>query len=110
MARILVAEDDGPVADVVQTMLRSGGYEVVLAKNGDEAIRIFREQDFDLVLCDVHMPGKDGLEVTEEDPSIVTGYPHSVDDRQLSAGHWWSSPRSSLLECKQESRCHESAC
>jgi CheY-like chemotaxis protein len=66
MARILVAEDDLLVGDTVQTMLRSGGYEVVLARNGDEAIRIFGEQKFDLVLCDVHMPGKDGLEVTEE--------------------------------------------
>jgi CheY-like chemotaxis protein len=66
MARILVAEDDLQVGDTVQTMLRSGGYEVVLARNGDEAIRIFGKQKFDLVLCDVHMPGKDGLEVTEE--------------------------------------------
>jgi CheY-like chemotaxis protein len=66
MARILVAEDDELVANVVLTMLRSGGYEVVLAKNGAEAVRIFGEQQFDLVLCDVHMPGKDGLEVTEE--------------------------------------------
>jgi CheY-like chemotaxis protein len=66
MARILLAEDDLLVADAVQTMLRSGGHEVVLAKRGDEAIRLFREQTFDLVLCDVHMPGKDGLEVTEE--------------------------------------------
>jgi CheY-like chemotaxis protein len=48
MACILVAEDDGQVADVVQTMLRSGGYEVVLAGNGDEAVRIFGEQPFDL--------------------------------------------------------------
>jgi len=66
MARILVAEDDELVANVVLAMLRSGGYEVVLAKNGTEAVRIFGEQQFDLVLCDVHMPGKDGLEVTEE--------------------------------------------
>jgi CheY-like chemotaxis protein len=43
MARILVAEDDLLVGDTVQTMLRSGGYEVVLARNGDEAIRIFGE-------------------------------------------------------------------
>ena len=66
MARILVAEDDLLVADTVQAMLRSGGHEVVLAKRGDEAICLFRDQTFDLVLCDVHMPGKDGLEVTEE--------------------------------------------
>ena len=66
MARILVAEDDLLVADTVQTMLRSGGHEVVLANRGDEAIRLFREQIFELVLCDVHMPGKDGLEVIDE--------------------------------------------
>ncbi|HZF35696.1 MAG TPA: response regulator [Candidatus Angelobacter sp.] len=66
MARILMAEDDGLVADAVQTMLRSGGHDVILASHGEEAIRLFREQAFDLVLSDVHMPGKDGLEVTEE--------------------------------------------
>ena len=66
MARILVAEDDLLVADTVQTILRTGGHEVVLANRGDEAIRLFREQTFDLVLCDVHMPGKDGLEVIDE--------------------------------------------
>jgi CheY-like chemotaxis protein len=66
MARILVAEDDVLVADTVQSMLRSGGHEVILAQHGDEAIRLFREQSFDLLVCDVHMPGKDGFEVIEE--------------------------------------------
>ncbi|HEV8715686.1 MAG TPA: response regulator [Candidatus Binatia bacterium] len=75
MARILVAEDDLLVADTVQTMLRSGGYEVILVRNGDEAVRMFREQDFDLVLCDVHMPGKDGLEATEEIRRLSPGVP-----------------------------------
>jgi CheY-like chemotaxis protein len=66
MARILLAEDDLLVGDTVQAMLRSGGYDVVMVRSGDEATVVFGEQTFDLVLCDVHMPGKDGLEVIEE--------------------------------------------
>jgi len=66
MARILLAEDDGMVADTVLTMLRSGGHDVAWAKHGDEAICLFRGEEFDLVFCDVHMPGKDGFEVIEE--------------------------------------------
>jgi CheY-like chemotaxis protein len=50
----------------IETMLRSAGHEVVSAADGDNGIRRFREQKFDLVLCDVHMPGKGGHEVIEE--------------------------------------------
>jgi len=66
VARVLVIEDDLFVGDTVQTMLRSGGHEVVLALRGDEGLQLFQEQAFDLVLCDVHLPGRDGLEVIEE--------------------------------------------
>lgn len=60
MVRILLVEDDLLVADIVQTMLRSRGYDVDWAANGDDAIRL------DLVLCDVQMRGKDGFEVIAE--------------------------------------------
>jgi len=66
VARILLVEDDGDVRATVAMMLRSGGHEVVAAADGDAGIRLFREQRFDLVLCDVHMPGRDGIEVVEE--------------------------------------------
>jgi len=66
VARILVVEDDSDVRHTVAMMLRSGGHEVVAAADGDAGIRLFREQRFDLVLCDVHMPGRDGIEVVEE--------------------------------------------
>jgi CheY-like chemotaxis protein len=66
VARILVVEDDNDVRATVERMLRSGGHEVVAAADGGVGIRLFREQSFDLVLCDVHMPGRDGIEVVAE--------------------------------------------
>lgn len=95
MARILLVEDDLPVADTIQAMLRSGGYDVDWAARGDDAIRLFQEEDFDLVLCDVHVPGKDGFEVIAEirqfSPNIpivsMTGsYPRDTGGAHLDPG------------------------
>lgn len=66
MARILVAERNGLVANTIETMLRSGGHEVVLAGRADEAIRAFTAQPFELVLCDLQMRGTDGLDLAQE--------------------------------------------
>jgi CheY-like chemotaxis protein len=63
MARILVIDDDEPVGDTVRTMLVSGGHDVVLAAGVDDGVRLFRDQRFDLVICDLFMPTKEiGLE------------------------------------------------
>ena len=63
--RILVAEDEDVIRDFVVINLRRNGYEVVDVPNGDEAIRVFDENngDFDICLLDIMMPGKDGFTV-----------------------------------------------
>lgn len=66
MARILVIDDDELVRGTVQAMLESDGHEAVLAVDGDDGIRRFHQQRFDLVLCDVFMPRKEGLETVRE--------------------------------------------
>ena len=102
MARILVAEDDVEVGDTVEMMLRRGGHEVVLAHRGDEAIRLFQESAFDLVLCDVHMPGKDGIEVIQEirqcSPhmpvvSMTGSFPRATGGAHLDPGFLRSTTR-----------------
>jgi DNA-binding response OmpR family regulator len=61
--RILVADDDRNIADLLRMYLRKAGYDVTLAADGDETVRLLREQEFDLLLLDIMMPGKDGLQI-----------------------------------------------
>jgi two-component system chemotaxis response regulator CheY len=64
MMRILAADDSPSMRDMVRMSLGSAGFEVVSAADGDEALRLAAESAFDLVLLDVNMPVRDGLEVT----------------------------------------------
>ena len=64
--RILLADDDDTIVTIVQTALRLDGFEVVCARDGEEALRLAREQDLDLVLLDVEMPLLDGFAVCRE--------------------------------------------
>jgi len=59
---ILVVEDDAAVAFTVREMLSSAGYQVTTAANGVEAIEAYRRSRSDLVVTDLIMPEKDGLE------------------------------------------------
>jgi DNA-binding response OmpR family regulator len=62
---ILYAEDDDTTRQVVSGQLTDEGFEVVTAKDGQEAIAALTARTFDLVLLDIRMPRKDGLEVLE---------------------------------------------
>jgi CheY-like chemotaxis protein len=62
--RILVAEDNRVNQMLMRRLLEKEGHAVWLASNGEEAVAACREQEFDLVLMDVQMPGLDGLEAT----------------------------------------------
>ncbi len=61
--RVLVAEDDDIVSDVIVKFLTEEGYSVVVANNGLEAVNMLRLEDIKLVLSDLRMPGADGMEV-----------------------------------------------
>ena len=63
-ARILLAEDEGSIAELTTHLLRSWGWSVIAAPNGAQALERFRDEPFDLVLMDLQMPGMDGLEAT----------------------------------------------
>ena len=60
-ARILVIDDDELVLATIKTMLTRARYDVALAASGDEGIAQLLHKHFDLVLCDIVMPQKDGL-------------------------------------------------
>jgi len=58
--RVLLAEDNERLADLVATALAAAGYEVVVAHDGYNALALAREQPFDLLLTDWMMPGLTG--------------------------------------------------
>lgn len=64
--RILVIDDDANIRGILAEMLTTAGYEVVEASNGKEGVRLYRDAPFDLVVTDLLMPEKDGLEVVME--------------------------------------------
>jgi len=66
MKTILVVDDEADIRDMMESHLTEIGYEVVTAADGKEALRKLAENDFDLVLMDVHIPEMDGLEATRQ--------------------------------------------
>lgn len=66
MSAILVIDDDASVREVVSEMLRLEGYEVTIAENGEEAISRLAKQRFELVITDLIMPEKEGIETIAE--------------------------------------------
>jgi CheY-like chemotaxis protein len=63
-ARILVVEDNLVNQKVVTAVLRKRGFNIELANDGREALRMLEDNEFDVVLMDVQMPVLDGLETT----------------------------------------------
>ena len=66
MARILIIDDNREVLGTYRRMLEHAGYEVVVAADGKEGIKTFREELLDLVITDIIMPEKEGLETIRE--------------------------------------------
>jgi len=66
MKRILVVEDESAIAFGLQLDLKSEGYEVEIAADGESALQLARKEAFDLILLDVMLPRKDGFEVCRE--------------------------------------------
>ncbi|WP_449354808.1 response regulator YycF [Virgibacillus natechei] len=64
--KILVVDDEQPIADILKFNLEKEGYEVVVTYDGDEAIRLAESENPELILLDIMLPGKDGNEVCRE--------------------------------------------
>jgi CheY-like chemotaxis protein len=61
--RILVADDQPSARELLRTILANAGYDVVEAADGNEAVDLAWEHSPDLILLDIHMPGRDGFAV-----------------------------------------------
>lgn len=61
--RILIADDEADILEIISYNLTAEGYEVMTAKNGDIAIDLAKKTNPDLIILDIMMPGKTGIEV-----------------------------------------------
>ena len=62
MPRILVVDDESEIREVLGELLRGMGYEVVEARDGEEAVQIFNAEQIDAIILDIIMPRRDGLQ------------------------------------------------
>lgn len=70
--KILIADDEPDILEIIQFNLQAEGYEVATAKNGDEAIEMAKKFQPDLIILDIMMPFKNGIEVCK----ILRTQPH----------------------------------
>lgn len=66
MTRILVAEDEPHILLLIQRKLETAGYVVTTATNGNDALEMALRERPDLLLLDILMPGREGLEICKE--------------------------------------------
>jgi two-component system, chemotaxis family, chemotaxis protein CheY len=66
MARILIVDDEEEMRRVIDIMLRHAGHNTALAVDGHDALQQFGQQYFDLVICDIFMPNKEGIATLRE--------------------------------------------
>lgn len=64
--RIMVVDDDAGIRRALHILLSREGYQVSQARDGVEALRLWRDTGSDLVITDLHMPEKDGIEMIIE--------------------------------------------
>ncbi len=115
MALILVVDDDRNLCRVLKGHLEKAGFDVLLAHDVDSALPVIREKDLDLVITDLKMPGKSGMELLplskEQKPAtpviMITAYGNigfAVEAIKKGAYDFVTKPfdEMQLLECDQE--------
>jgi len=87
-ARILVVEDESKVARALREGLERQGHEVVIAPTGEEGFFLVNAEEFDLVILDLMLPGRDGLQVLStlrkrglETPVLILTARDAIEDR-----------------------------
>jgi CheY-like chemotaxis protein len=73
--RILVVDDEPPVAETIRLVLTSSGHAVEVAVDAQQALGLYRAGKFDLVITDFSLPGMDGLDLAREVKRLCTTQP-----------------------------------
>jgi DNA-binding NtrC family response regulator len=86
MPNILVIDDEKPIRDALSNILSAEMYQVDIAENGKKGLEMIQEHTYDAILCDIKMPGLDGMEVmakatelTPETPFILISGHGSIE-------------------------------
>jgi len=66
MKKILIVDDEVPIRNLLRQILEATGYQCILSANAAEARECLKQQDFELILCDILMPGELGLDFIQE--------------------------------------------
>jgi len=86
--RILIVDDEAPIRKILSKLLTEQGYECSAAANAVEAKEKLARESFDLLLCDVRMPGESGLELVEEVmpsfPKMAVVFVSGADDPKVA--------------------------
>jgi two-component system nitrogen regulation response regulator NtrX len=75
MAEILVIDDEAPIRETLKEILEYENFNVTLAEDGQKGYQYIQKNDYDVVLCDVKMPGMDGMEVLERSLALKPELP-----------------------------------
>ena len=107
-AKILLVDDDADFIESTKIVLESKPYEVIVAVNGDEALRKAREETPDLILLDIIMPVKDGFTAAEqlkEDPELgkipvlmLTSFSQRVGETSLARSRGFTLETEDYIE------------
>ncbi len=121
---ILIVDDEPIVRESIRDWLKHAGYEVATAESGEEALEMIAKQDFGVMVLDIRLPGKSGIEVLKEVKAvkpeiksiIITAYPSGElagEVMRLGAVDYLIKPvapddlerliRETLLKCGEES-------
>ncbi|HMY47897.1 MAG TPA: response regulator, partial [Leptospiraceae bacterium] len=65
-SRVLIAEDDAVNGRLLESILGGSEFEATLVSSGEEALRASKENKYDLLVTDLHMPGISGIELVEK--------------------------------------------
>ena len=116
MANVLIVDDDEADLELMRTLLSNEGHDLHIAKNGEEALKIYLRHPIDVVVTDIQMPRGDGIELItalkgiDPDSSIVAvsgQKPHKLQMAQLvGARTILTKPltREALADAVQEAR------
>ena len=91
MARVLVVDDEEDMRRVVGLMLKNAGHDAVLAVDGNDALQQFERQHFDLVICDIFMPNKEGIETLRELRGLDPALPVIMMSGGAPSVHLWGT-------------------
>jgi len=87
MSKLLIVDDEIKIREMIEKYALHEGYEVVTAKDGEEALKVYATNDFDVIIMDIMMPGMDGyttfqrLKDIKETPCIFLSALSQEEDR-----------------------------